>query len=112
MLTVAPKPFAPESLGGAFRGEPHWSYPSLWPGLHASHEAPPPDHPGEVIGTTRLLGGFVRPKGSDAGPLWAINGNHGNMYLFTADGLFVATLFKDMRKGNRGPCRRPSAACA
>ena len=99
MLTVAPKPFAPESLGGAFRGEPHWSYPSLWPGLHASHEAPPPDHPGEVIGTTRLLGGFVRPKGSDAGPLWAINGNHGNMYLFTADGLFVATLFKDMRQG-------------
>jgi hypothetical protein len=28
-----------------------------------------------------------------------INGNHGNMYLFTQDGLFVATLFHDMRQG-------------
>ena len=69
------------------------------PGLHASHESPPPDRPGEVIGTTRLLGGFVTPRGSDAGPLWAINGNKGNMYLFTADGLFVAELFHDVRQG-------------
>ena len=43
VLTVAPKPFAPQSVGGAFRGEAKWSYPSLWPGLHASHESPPPD---------------------------------------------------------------------
>jgi len=76
-----------------------WSYPSLWPGLHASHEAPPPDRPGELIGTTRLLGGFVQPFSGDAGPLWAINANHGCMYLLTADGLFVATLFNDMRVG-------------
>ncbi len=73
--------------------------PSLWPGLHASHESPPPDHPGELIGTTRLLGDFVTPKDGDAGPLWAVNGNMGNVYLFTADGLFVATLFKDARLG-------------
>jgi hypothetical protein len=99
VLTVAPKPFAPQSVGGAYRGEAKWSYPSLWPGLHASHEAPTPDHPGELIGTTRLLGGFVTPKEGDAGPLWAVNGNMGNMYLFTADGLFVATLFKDVRRG-------------
>jgi hypothetical protein len=99
VLTVAPKPFAPQSVGGAYRGEPRWSYPSLWPGLHASHEAPPPDRPGELIGTTRLLGGFVTPRGGDAGPLWAVNGNMGNMYLFTADGLFVATLFHDVRRG-------------
>ena len=39
-----------------------WSYPDLWPGLHASHESPPPDRPGELIGTTRLLGDFVTPK--------------------------------------------------
>ena len=55
--------------------------------------------PGEIIGTTRLLGGFVTPKAGDAGPLWAVNGNMGDMYLFTADGLFVATLFKDVRQG-------------
>jgi NHL repeat len=99
VLTVAPKPFAPQSVGGAFRGEAKWSYPSLWPGLHASHESPPPEAPGEIIGTTRLLGGFVTPKAGDAGPLWAVNGNMGDMYLFTADGLFVATLFKDVRQG-------------
>jgi hypothetical protein len=56
-----------------------------------------PDHPGELLGTTRLLGGFVSPKGSDAGDLWAINGNMGNVYLMTVDGLFVATLWKDGR---------------
>ena len=60
------------------------------------------DRPGEVIGTTRLLGGFVTPQNSDAGPIWCINGNMGNMYLFTADGLFVAQLFQDMRRGRLG----------
>jgi hypothetical protein len=99
ILTVAPKPFAPQSLGGAYRGQPRWSYPDLWPGLHASHESPPPDRPGELIGTTRLLGGFVTPRAGDAGPLWAVNGNQGNIYLFTADGLFVAELFRDVRRG-------------
>ena len=99
ILTVAPKPFAPQSLGGVFRGQPRWSYPDLWPGLHASHESPPPDRPGELIGTTRLLGGFVTPRAGDAGPLWAVNGNQGNIYLFTADGLFVAELFHDVRRG-------------
>jgi hypothetical protein len=99
ILTVAPKPFAPQSLGGVFRGEVRWSYPSLWPGLHASHESPPPDRPGELIGTTRLLGGLVTPHGGQGGPLWAVNGNQGNVYLFTADGLFVSELFRDIRKG-------------
>jgi hypothetical protein len=98
--TVAPAPFPADSIGGVFKGEPRWSYPSLWPGLHASHEAAIPDRPGILIGTTRLLGGFVNPAGSDAGPLWCVNGNMGNMYLFTADGLFVAQLFKDVRQGS------------
>ncbi len=99
ILTVAPKPFAPQSLGGVFHGQARWSYPSLWPGLHASHESPPPERPGELIGTTRLLGGLVTPRGGQSGPLWAVNGNQGNIYLFTADGLFVAELFRDIRKG-------------
>jgi hypothetical protein len=99
ILTVAPKPFAPQSLGGAYRGQPRWSYPDLWPGLHASHESPAPDRPGELIGTTRLLGGLVAPRAGQAGPIWAVNGNQGNIYLFTADGLFVAELFHDVRRG-------------
>jgi hypothetical protein len=99
VLTVAPKPFAPQSVGGLFRGVPRWSYPDLWPGLHASHVSPPPEQPGELIGTTRLLGGFIKPHRGDAGPLWAINGNMGSVYLLTADGLFVSELFRDVRRG-------------
>jgi hypothetical protein len=52
-----------------------------------------------LIGTTRLLGGWLLPKGAQVGPLWSVNSNHGNIYLFTQDGLFVATLFRDMRLG-------------
>ena len=96
VTTNAPAPFQPHGIGGMLRGEPHWSYPSAWPGLHASHEAAVPDRPGMVIGHTRLLGGWVRPPG-EGGPLFCVNGNMGNMYLFTADGLFVATLFHDIR---------------
>ncbi|MDB6151739.1 MAG: repeat containing protein, partial [Chthoniobacteraceae bacterium] len=35
ILTVAPKPFAREGVAGIKNGEPIWSYPSPWPGLHA-----------------------------------------------------------------------------
>lgn len=97
--TVAPAPYPADSVAGIYKGQPRWSYPSLWPGLHASHEAAIPDRRGILIGTTRLLGGFINPAGSDAGPLWCVNGNMGNMYLFTADGLFVAQLFQDVRLG-------------
>lgn len=100
VLTVGSKPYAPEGFSGVRNGEALWQYPSVWPGLHASHEAGLPERAGEVIGSTRLLGGFVTPAGgSDAGPLWCINGNMGNMYLFTADGLVVSELFRDVRAG-------------
>ncbi len=107
ITSVAPAPFPASALGGAYKGVPRWQYPSLWPGLHASHEAPVPTFRGQVIGTTRLLGGFVTPRGGDAGPLFCINANMGNMYLFTADGLFVAELFKDVRVGT--PWSMPQA---
>lgn len=94
--TNAPAPYSPYGPGGSFKGEARWSYPCAWPGLHASHEAAVPDRLGEVIGTTRMLGGWVRPPG-EGGPMFCINGNMGNMYLFTADGLFVSTLFNDIR---------------
>ena len=99
IVTLGIAPFARHSLSGARNGQPQWSYPNLWPGLHASHEAPTPDRPGELVGPTRLMGGFISPKNSDAGEIWGINANMGTAYLFTADGLFVATLFKDKREG-------------
>lgn len=94
ITTNAPAPFSSHGIGGIFHGEPRWSYPSPWPGLHASHEAAVPDRPGMVVGHTRLLGDFFQSK---VGPMFCINGNMGNMYVFTADGLFVATLFHDIR---------------
>ena len=92
--TNASLPFSPYGLGGMLQGEPRWSYPSPWPGLHASHEAAVPDRPGMVVGHTRLLGDCIN---GPVGPMFGINGNMGNMYLFTADGLFVSTLFHDIR---------------
>ena len=99
VITLGIGPFAAQSVSGARGGAAAWSYPSLWPGLHASHSAPEPNRPGEMLGTTRLLGEFFTPKGSAAGPLWALNSNMGQIYLFTADGLFVQTLFQDFRSG-------------
>jgi hypothetical protein len=91
-----PLPYSKASIGGVKNGLPLWSYPNLWPGLHPSHEAAQPTFPGEIIGPTRLLGNVVTPKG-EAGPLWAINGNMGDIYLLTQDGLFVDQLFEDVR---------------
>jgi hypothetical protein len=109
VLTTGPKPFASQSLAGAEHGIPKWSYPSLWPGLHASHIAPLPEFPGELIGTTRLLGpSFQLHKLRDV-ELWAINGNKGTIYLFTTDGLFVATLFKDSRSPGSSWAQRSKA---
>ncbi|QDU94739.1 NHL repeat-containing protein [Lignipirellula cremea] len=99
VVTLGVGPFHQQSLSGVKDGHPAWSYPSPWPGLHASHRAAQPDRPGQVIGSTRLLGGFFEPAGAETEPLWAINGNMGNFYIFTRDGLFVATMFEDSRQG-------------
>ncbi|HMJ91168.1 MAG TPA: hypothetical protein VK530_15200, partial [Candidatus Acidoferrum sp.] len=99
IFTTAPKPFSPYGIGGVHNGEPMWTYPSMWPGLHASHHAALPEFPGELIGTTRLIGNTIKPRG-EAGELWAINGNKGTIYAFTTDGLFVATLFNDSREAS------------
>jgi len=103
ILTVPPEPFPRQSsLAGAKDGTCLWTYPNLWPGLHPSHTAPLPEQPGEVIGTTRLLGYPFKPSKDSDVELWAINGNKGNVYLFTTDGLFVATLFQDGRRASWG----------
>ena len=100
VVTQGVLPFERYSISGAKDGKTSWSYPNLWPGLHAAHEAPLPEFPGELIGPTRLLGGTIHIKGL-AEPLWAINSNHGMVYVFTMDGLFVATLFEPMRTGKQ-----------
>lgn len=100
VLTVPPAPFpAQTSLCGVRDGAVRWTYPNMWPGLHSSHDAPAPQFPGMLVGTTRLIGPLIRPAGSDIGELWALNGNHGCIYLFSTDGLYVATLFRNQREG-------------
>jgi len=99
VLTTAPKPFARDGVGGVDAENHRWSYPSLWPSLHAGQSAPLASYPGELLATTRLLGNFIHPAGEDAGPIWGINGNFGAMYLFTANGLYITQLFQDARTG-------------
>ncbi|MGB8355509.1 MAG: hypothetical protein WCD79_16545 [Chthoniobacteraceae bacterium] len=98
VMATAPRPYSNLGLGGAKNGVPAWSYPSLWPGLHPSHNSAIPTEPGMLVGTTHLLGGLVTPRGSEAGPLFFINSNQGDIYAFTQDGLFVARLFEDFRQ--------------
>ncbi|MFO0929478.1 MAG: hypothetical protein U0736_21025 [Gemmataceae bacterium] len=93
VYTNAPTPLSPYGLGGAFKGEPCWSYPASGRGCTPAAR-PPCRMPGMVIGHTRLLGGLID---SPVGPLFGINGNMGNMYLLAPDGLFVGTLFHDIR---------------
>ena len=94
--------------GGPMRGyrggELQWTYDSRWPSLHASHEAPQrAQFPGELVGTTRLLGHPVHPSAGEAGEVWAINGNPGVIHLLTSDGLFVGTLGRDRFQGKPWP---------
>jgi hypothetical protein len=107
VLTTAPKPFAREGVGGVDAEGHRWSYPSLWPGLHPGHSAPVADHPGELLATTRLLGDFIASPAAGIGRLWGINGNFGDMYLFTGDGLYITQLFQDVRVGK--PWGMPAA---
>lgn len=107
VATLGIKPFHRYSVSGAKNGKPLWSYPNLWPGLHASHSAPLPEFSGELIAPTRLLGSiFNEKKGADA--LWAVNSNHGMIYVFTVDGFFVTTLFEPMRTGKRWNMPNPT----
>jgi hypothetical protein len=107
VFTYPPSPLPGCYLAGCKDGRLDWTYPEEFLGLGSSHFSKPPRHPGEVIGTTRLLGRcFLAPRTGDRVPaqrvtepieLWAINGNYGSVYLFTTDGLLVATLFADAR---------------
>jgi hypothetical protein len=108
VFTYPPKPLPGCYLVGCKDGKLNWTYPEEFLGLHSSHHSKPPRHPGEVIGTTRLLGrSFFAPPTSERKTepieLWAINGNYGNVYLFTTDGLLVATLFQDSRTAKQWP---------
>ena len=73
-------------------------YPNPHTSVHGSHDAKAA-RPGYLIGPSSFLGVIQvgdTAKGG-AGEVFCLNGNLGENYLFTYDGLFIQSLFKDTR---------------
>lgn len=85
----------------AWRGsELVWRYPSR-------HQNGPPQFPGEMVDPTRALGPPVKASVGEAGEWYGLNGERGNIFLMTTDGLFIQTIGGDMRTS---PLLRPDEA--
>lgn len=76
---------------GYRNGERLWHYPEF------PDDSTLPTAPGQYIAGTRLLGPAFTPAAGESGELFVMNGEMGNMYVFTTDGLFVQTLGGDAR---------------
>ena len=79
--------YAPD---GAIR----WTYPNQWPGVHGSHRSPQAQ-PGRLIGPLYVTGNGNLDR--DRGEVFAMIGNMGQVFLMTADGLYIGELFQDAR---------------
>jgi hypothetical protein len=93
------------AAGGPVRGfregAQRWTYPNEWPSQQAGVTSRAPTHAGELMATTRIMGQTIHPAPGKVGgtqEIVAINGDKGVVFLMTADGLFVATLFHDVRQ--------------
>ena len=78
-----------------------WSGFDLKGGRRWRYPATPEEEiggPGAMVAPTRLLGPPVTPKDGQAGPIVAVNGEMGAVFLLTADGLFIQTLGGDARQ--------------
>lgn len=76
------------------RGKVLFTYPSHHVSVHGSHTAKA-SRPGYLIGPSAFLG--TADMGGDIGEVAYLNGNLGENYLFTSDGLYIQSLFKDTR---------------
>jgi hypothetical protein len=74
------------------------TYPLNSMGVHASMRSSAP-RPGETRGELCYAGTGTIP--GDLGPIVATQGNMGQAFVFTGDGLFVCSLFRDTRQGPR-----------
>jgi hypothetical protein len=77
-------------MGFDLKGERRWHYPATPEEETAT--------PGAMVAPTRILGPAVKPRDGEAGPVVAINGEMGAIFLLTTDGLFVQTLGGDARQ--------------
>lgn len=71
-----------------------WTYPNDYVSVHGSHRAPAP-RPGLVIGPSSIYGTAL--VNANIGEVFYLNGNLGQNFLFTEDGLWVQSLFNDLR---------------
>ncbi len=86
-----------QGLKGYRAGRLVWSHPTLdIPGM-------PPRYPGHIVEPTRLLGPPFTPGRGEARDVIAMNGERGNMYLLTGDGLYLGTLGAHMATGELFP---------
>ncbi|MBQ3807460.1 MAG: hypothetical protein II840_05835 [Kiritimatiellae bacterium] len=108
LITTGVEPLPTYSISGGRAGSPSWTIPNMWPGLHAGHSAPRVDTKERITAPTRLLGPAMSVGGTDFS-LVALNGNHGEIYLFTSEGILFETVLKDNRYGRRWafPDNRP-----
>ena len=103
VATWPPAPLQNGSLmTGLKDGVIRWTYPCALLGLHNGHVTWPSNQSGNMNGATRLLGWPLHPLGTQE-EIWAINGNYGNLFLVTMDGLFVGTLFNGFSTGKSWP---------
>lgn len=68
-----------------------WSYPARWDYNDAAQG------PGDMNNATRALGPVMKAPAGEAGDFIAWNGEKGNIFLLTTDGLFIQQLGGDMR---------------
>ena len=73
-----------------------WTYPNDFVSVHGSHNAPA-SRPGLLIGPSSFYGTALVSK--EVGEVFYLNGNLGQNFIFTEDGLWVQSLWKDCRGG-------------
>jgi hypothetical protein len=80
-------------LQGYTNGTRVWTYH-----CKGIRQGDPPDGPGAIGAIHRMSGVMLHPPDGEAGEVFSINGWKGDVYMMTSDGLFVSTLFYDLRR--------------
>ncbi|WP_146072144.1 NHL repeat-containing protein [Bryocella elongata] len=98
-VALSPDGWFLAGMSGYKDGQLRWTLPT-----HAS--SVPPVGPGDIQDPKRMLGYPVRPAAGDAGYLVARYSYMGEIYIYTVDGLLVATLGGDTRQSPFWPYPR------
>ncbi len=83
-------------------GQTKGTYRSNWPAVHASWSSTlhQPGQTGRSVGELHYAG--IIDSRSEVGHVVAMQGNKGQSFLWSEDGLFVSPLFKDSRESPQG----------